>query len=149
MDRSIFEPPDQRATPLTLAARGISYLWLYRTPEVLLNCVIPTLLHHESCLNGINHPITLTELHWRASLRRHCGMRTASLQTHLRGLKIPFSTTRIAPRRHTLRQASYRTMSSFTLKQHNIPVTLPEGLKEEQLLSFHPFDVWRGRLAAL
>ncbi|EOO01672.1 putative nudix domain-containing protein [Phaeoacremonium minimum UCRPA7] len=33
-------------------------------------------------------------------------------------------------------------MSSFTLKQHNIPVTLPEGLKEEQLLSFHPFDTW-------
>ncbi len=35
-----------------------------------------------------------------------------------------------------------RIMSTFTLKEHgNILVTLPEGLTEEQVLSFHPFTV--------
>ncbi|KAJ9155498.1 Nudix hydrolase 14, chloroplastic [Pleurostoma richardsiae] len=32
--------------------------------------------------------------------------------------------------------------STFTLQEHDIPVTLPEGLTESQLLSFHPFKTW-------
>lgn len=32
-------------------------------------------------------------------------------------------------------------MSTIKLKDHDFPVTLPEGLSEEQLLSFYPFNV--------
>ncbi|KAH8879337.1 hypothetical protein GQ53DRAFT_756066 [Thozetella sp. PMI_491] len=33
-------------------------------------------------------------------------------------------------------------MTTFTLKDHNVPVILPEGLTEEQLLAFYPFNSW-------
>ncbi|KAL1865644.1 hypothetical protein VTK73DRAFT_5118 [Phialemonium thermophilum] len=33
-------------------------------------------------------------------------------------------------------------MSTFTLKGHGVPVTLVDGLSEEQLLSFQPFRSW-------
>jgi hypothetical protein len=31
-------------------------------------------------------------------------------------------------------------MSTFRLKEHDVPVTLPEDLSEDQLLSFSPFN---------
>ncbi|KAK4449201.1 putative nudix domain-protein [Podospora aff. communis PSN243] len=33
-------------------------------------------------------------------------------------------------------------MSTFTHPRANIPVTLPDGLSQEQVLSFHPFQTW-------
>ena len=38
--------------------------------------------------------------------------------------------------------SSSATMSrTFNLPGHNVPVVLPEGLSEDQLLSFRPFNV--------
>ncbi|KAG7103900.1 Nudix hydrolase 14 like protein [Verticillium longisporum] len=39
-------------------------------------------------------------------------------------------------------------MSTITLQDHGIPVTLPDGLSEEQLLSFKPFNTWVSTLTA-
>ncbi|KAG7128689.1 Nudix hydrolase 14 like protein [Verticillium longisporum] len=39
-------------------------------------------------------------------------------------------------------------MSTITLQDHGIPVTLPDGLSQEQLLSFKPFNTWVSTLAA-
>ncbi|KAL0475360.1 NUDIX family hydrolase [Neurospora intermedia] len=36
----------------------------------------------------------------------------------------------------------YRTMSTFTHPNYAVPITLPEGLSQEQLLEFHPFRSW-------
>ncbi|RNJ53764.1 hypothetical protein D7B24_001395, partial [Verticillium nonalfalfae] len=39
-------------------------------------------------------------------------------------------------------------MSTITLQDHGIPVTLPDGLSQEQLLSFKPFHTWVSTLTA-
>ncbi|KAM0326191.1 hypothetical protein ACHAQA_006788 [Verticillium albo-atrum] len=39
-------------------------------------------------------------------------------------------------------------MSTITLKDHDIPVTLPSGLSEEQLLAFRPFNAWVSTLTS-
>ncbi|KAK3396000.1 hypothetical protein B0T20DRAFT_257887 [Sordaria brevicollis] len=36
----------------------------------------------------------------------------------------------------------HRTMSTFNHPDYAVPVTLPEGLSQEQLLGFHPFRSW-------
>ncbi|KAK4186419.1 NUDIX family hydrolase [Podospora australis] len=44
---------------------------------------------------------------------------------------------------------NYRTMSSLTTfdhPEHRIPITLPQGLSQEQVLQFHPFKSWLSTL---
>ncbi|KAK4135839.1 hypothetical protein BT67DRAFT_376377 [Trichocladium antarcticum] len=39
-----------------------------------------------------------------------------------------------------------RKMSTFNHPTHNIPITLPTGLTQDQLLAFHPFTTWLATL---
>ena len=48
---------------------------------------------------------------------------------------------RITQNEATRRFIFIRNMMTFTLKDHKIPVTLPDGLDEPQVLSFYPFNV--------
>ncbi|KAK1758676.1 hypothetical protein QBC47DRAFT_375453 [Echria macrotheca] len=70
-------------------------------------------------------------------------------------LGIPFSTRlpAITHSQHLLFKPRYSTrfaarMTTFEHPEFKVPITLPEGLSQDQLLSFHPFNSWLQTLQA-
>lgn len=50
------------------------------------------------------------------------------------------STRRVEALRNFLTTTPQTMSRTITATRHNVPVTLPEGLAEEQLLAFKPFN---------